>query len=178
MQHFIQVPRLSHSIALFLSLENEVGRLFKLMQIMGEGGGGWLTTKGVSNQVGPFLNFPPPIFFFLQIAFTVEINLTAKKLFKIAIRKTSRTAGLAVCKSRISNFILPAEKYEKKRLNKQGYMTEAAVFQCFPAVWGYLGYVELMSLLNSLFYVVSGLLPCWSLWSSLSLVWSKCMGEL
>ena len=39
MQRFIQVPRLSHSIALFLSLENEVGRLFKLMQIMG--GGGW-----------------------------------------------------------------------------------------------------------------------------------------
>ena len=39
MQHFIQVPRLSHSIALFLSLENEVGRLFKLMR-MGELGGG------------------------------------------------------------------------------------------------------------------------------------------
>ena len=39
MQRFIQVPRLSHSIALFLSLENEVERLFKLMQIMGEGGG-------------------------------------------------------------------------------------------------------------------------------------------
>ena len=66
MQRFIQVPRLSHSIALFLSLENEVGRLFKLMQIMGEGmgggGAGWLTRKGVSNQVGPFLDFPPPIF--------------------------------------------------------------------------------------------------------------------
>ena len=27
-------------------------------------------------------------------------------------------------------------------------MTEAAFFQCFFAVWGYLGYVELMSLLN------------------------------
>ena len=39
MQRFIQVPRLSHSIALFLSLENEVGRLFKLMR-MGELGGG------------------------------------------------------------------------------------------------------------------------------------------
>ena len=39
MQRVIQVPRLSHSIALFLSLENEVGRLFKLMQIIG--GGGW-----------------------------------------------------------------------------------------------------------------------------------------
>ena len=128
MQHFIQVPRLSHSIALFLSLENEVGRLFKLMR-MGEVRW-WLTSKGVSNQVGPFLNFPPP-FFFLQIGLTVEINLTAKKLFKIAIRTTSRTAGLAVCKSRIYNFILPAKKYEKKRPNKQGCMTEAAVFQCF-----------------------------------------------
>ena len=147
MRHFIQVPRLSHSIALFLSLENEVGRLFKLMQIMGVGGGGWLTSKGVSNQVGPFLNFPPP-FFFRQTGLTVEINLTAKKLFKIAVRTTSRTAALAVWKSRFYNFILPAKKYEKKRPNKQGCMTEAAVFQCFSAVWGYWGYVELMSLLN------------------------------
>ena len=64
MQHFIQVPRLSHSIALFLSLENEVGGLFKLMRMGGGvGGGGWLSSKGVSNQVGPFLNFPPPFFF-------------------------------------------------------------------------------------------------------------------
>ena len=94
--------------------------------------------------MGTFLNFPPPIFF-LQIGLTVEINLTAKKLFKIAIRTTSRTARLAVCKSRISNFILSAKKYEKKRPNKQGFMTEAAVFQYFHAV---LGYVELMSLLN------------------------------
>ena len=39
MQHFVHAPRLSHSIALFLSLENEVGCLFKLMR-MGEGGGG------------------------------------------------------------------------------------------------------------------------------------------
>ena len=62
MQHFIQVPRLSPSIALFLSLENDVGRLFKLMR-MGGGGGGWLSSKGVSNQLGPFLNFPPPFFF-------------------------------------------------------------------------------------------------------------------
>ena len=61
MPRFIQVPRLSHSIALFLSLENEVGRLFKLMR-MGRWGW-WLTSKGVSNQVGPFLNFPPPFFF-------------------------------------------------------------------------------------------------------------------
>ena len=59
MQRFIQVPRLCHSIALFLSLKNEVGRLLKLMR-MGEG---WLTSKDVSNQVGPFLNFPPPFFF-------------------------------------------------------------------------------------------------------------------
>ena len=71
-----------------------------------------------------------------------HINLTVKKLFKIAISTTSRMAGLAVCKSRIYNFILPAKKYEKKRPNKQGWMTEAAVFQYFPAVWGYLGYVE------------------------------------
>ena len=110
---------------------------------MGGGGGGLLISKGVSNQVGPFLNFPPLIFF-LQIGLTVEINLTAKKVFKIAVRTTSRTAGLAVCKSRISNFILSAKKYEKKRPNKQVCMTEAAVFQCFPAVLGYLGYVELM----------------------------------
>ena len=87
MQHFIQVARLSHSIALFLSLENEVGRLFKLMRMGELGGGWWLTSKGVSNQVGPFLNFPPP-FFFLRIGLTVEINLTAKKLLKIAIRTT------------------------------------------------------------------------------------------
>ena len=91
MQHFIQVPRLSHSIALFLSLQNEVVRLFKLMR-MGVGGG-WLTSKGVSNQVGPFLNFPSPIFF-LQIELTVEINLTAKKLFK------NGWHGRTVCKSR------------------------------------------------------------------------------
>ena len=86
MQRFIQVPRLCHSIALFLSLKNEVGRLLKLMR-MGEG---WLTSKDVSNQVGPFLNFPPP-FFFLRIGLTgltVEINLTAKKRLKIAIRTT------------------------------------------------------------------------------------------
>ena len=29
----------------------------------GGGGGGGLTSKGVSNQVGAFLNFPPPFFF-------------------------------------------------------------------------------------------------------------------
>ena len=45
MQHFIQVPRLSHSIALFLSLENEVGCLFKLMRMGGGGGGGGLQAR-------------------------------------------------------------------------------------------------------------------------------------
>ena len=103
--------------------------------------------QGCLKSSGTLPKFPPP-FFFLQIGLTVEINLTAKKLFKIAIRTTSRTARLAVCKSRISNFILSAKKYEKKRPNKQGCMTEAAVFQCFPAVLGYLCYVELMSLLS------------------------------
>ena len=116
MQHFVHVPRLSHSIALFLSLENEVGCLFKLMRMGGGEGGGVAYKQGC--LMGPFLKFPPPIFF-LQIGLTVEINLTAKKLFKIAIRTTSRTAGLAVCKSRISNFILSAKKYEKKgQINK------------------------------------------------------------
>ena len=65
MQHFIQVPGLSHAIALIA-----LGRLFKLMRL-GRGGGGWLTSKGVSNQVGPLLNFPPP-FCFLRIGLTVE----------------------------------------------------------------------------------------------------------
>ena len=77
-----------------------------------------------------------------------HINLMVKKLFKTAISTTSRTAGLAVCESRIYNSILSAKKYEKKRPYKQGCMTEAALFQYFPAEWGYLGYVELMSLLN------------------------------
>ena len=71
-----------------------------------------------------------------------HINLTVKKVFMIAISTTSRTAGLAVCKSRIYNFILSDKKYEKKRPNKQGWITEAAVFQYFPSVLGYLGYVE------------------------------------
>ena len=47
MQHFIQ---------------GWVGRLFKLMRMGVGGGGGGLLSKGVSNQVAPFLNFPPPIF--------------------------------------------------------------------------------------------------------------------
>ena len=38
----------------------------KLMKMEGGGGGEgrgcWLASKGVSSQVGPFLNFPPPIF--------------------------------------------------------------------------------------------------------------------
>ena len=49
-----------------------------------------------------------------------HINLTVKKLLKIAISMKSRTAALAVCKNRIYNFILSAKKYEKKRPNKQG----------------------------------------------------------
>ena len=102
MQHFIQVPRLSHSIALFLSLEYEVGRLFQLMQIMGGGGGGggvWGVAykQGSLKSSGTLPRFSSAIFF-LQIGLTVEINLTAKKLFKIAVSTTSRTAGLAVWK--------------------------------------------------------------------------------
>ena len=111
------------------------------------GGGGVAYKQGSLKTSGTLPKFSSAIFF-LQIGLTVEINLTAKKLFKIAVRTTSRTAALAVCKSRIYNFILPAKKYEKKRPNKQGCMTEAAVFQCFPAVLGYLCYVELMCLLN------------------------------
>ena len=117
MQHFVHVPRLSQSIALFLSLENEVGCLFKLMR-MG-GGGGVAYKQGCLKSSGTLPKFSSANFF-RQIGLTVEINLTAKKLFKIAIRTTSRTARLAVCKSRISNFILSAKKYEKKRPNKQG----------------------------------------------------------
>ena len=75
MQRFIQVPRLSHSSALFLSPGNEVGRLFKLpaQKVNEDGGGGgteggcWLPSKGVSNQVGPFLNFPSTILFFCKL---------------------------------------------------------------------------------------------------------------
>ena len=47
MQRFIQVPRLSHSSALFLSPGNEVGRLFKLpAQKVNEDGGGGGGRKG------------------------------------------------------------------------------------------------------------------------------------
>ena len=65
--------QLRPSLALFLSPGNEVGRLFlnklpaqKVNGDWGWGGrgGGWLTSKGVSNAVGPFLNFPSTIFFF------------------------------------------------------------------------------------------------------------------
>ena len=63
MQRFIQVPRLSHSIALFLSLENEVGRLFKLMRIMGGGGGvaykqGCLKSSGTRPKFSSAIVFP------------------------------------------------------------------------------------------------------------------------
>ena len=89
--------------------------------------------QGCLKSIGTLPKFSSAIFFFcelgslraddnyarrLRIGLTVEINLTAKKLLKIAIRTTSRTAELAVCKSRIYNFILSAKKYEKKRPNK------------------------------------------------------------
>ena len=60
MQHFIQVARLSHSIALFLSLENEVGRLFKLMRIMG---GGVAYKQGCLKSSGTLPTFSSAIFF-------------------------------------------------------------------------------------------------------------------
>ena len=63
MQHFIQVPRLSHSIALFLSLEYEVGRLFQLMQIMGGGGGGVAYKQGCLKSSGTLPKFSSAIFF-------------------------------------------------------------------------------------------------------------------
>ena len=44
-----------------------------------------------------------------------HINLTVKKLFKIAISTTSRMAGLAVCKSRIYNFNLVSQKIRKEK---------------------------------------------------------------
>ena len=108
MQRFIQGPRLSRFIAPFLSLEDEVGRLFKLMRMGVGGGGGEVVAfkQGCLKSSGTLPLFFSPPFFFLRIGLTVEIILTAKKLFKIAIRETSRTAGLAVCKSRIYNFIL------------------------------------------------------------------------
>ena len=102
MQHFIQVPRLSHSIALFLSLENEVGRLFKLMWMGGEGGlggGGWLTSKGVSNQVEPFLNFPP----FLYIWRNREIRRAVLKILRKILCKTDEeNLRVIFCKIRTS----------------------------------------------------------------------------
>ena len=59
--------QLPPSLALFLSPGNETGRLFRLpakkVNEDGGGKGGWLTSKGVSNEVGPFLNFPSTIFF-------------------------------------------------------------------------------------------------------------------
>ena len=65
MQHFIQVPRLSHSIALFLSLENEVGRLFKLMRMgeLGGGGGGVAYKQGCLKSSGTLPKFSSAIFF-------------------------------------------------------------------------------------------------------------------
>ena len=65
---------------------------------VGAGGGGGAYKQGCLKSSGTLPKFSFHHFIFLQIGLTVEINLTAKKLFKIAIRKTSRTAGLAVCK--------------------------------------------------------------------------------
>ena len=65
MQHFIQVARLSHSIALFLSLEYKDGRLFQLMQIMGGGGGGVGVAyhQGCLKSSGILSKFSSAIFF-------------------------------------------------------------------------------------------------------------------
>ena len=65
MQRFIQVPRLPHSIALFLSLENAVGRLLKLMQTMGGGvgGGGVAFKQGCLKSSGTLPKFSSAIFF-------------------------------------------------------------------------------------------------------------------
>ena len=86
---------------------------------MGGGGGTeagcWLPSNGCLKSSWTLPKFSFHNFIFLQIGLTVEINLTVKKLFKIAIRKTSRTAGLAVCKSRIYNFILSAQKIRKEK---------------------------------------------------------------
>ena len=68
MQHLIQVPRLSHSIALFLSLENEVGRLFKLMRMGGGvGGGGVAFKQGCLKSSGTLPKFSSAIFFFCKL---------------------------------------------------------------------------------------------------------------
>ena len=65
MPRFIQVPRLSHSIALFLSLENEVGRLFKLMRMGGGvgGGRGVAFKQGFLKSSGTLPKFSSAIFF-------------------------------------------------------------------------------------------------------------------
>ena len=62
MQHFVHAPRLSHSIALFLSLENEVGCLFKLMR-MGEGGGEVSYKQGCLKSRGTLPTFSSANFF-------------------------------------------------------------------------------------------------------------------
>ena len=66
MKRVIQVPTLSHSIALFLSLENEVGRLFKLMRMgeLGGWGGGVVAYKqGCLKSSGTLPKFSSAIFF-------------------------------------------------------------------------------------------------------------------
>ena len=64
MQRFIQVSRLSHSIALFLSLENEVGRLFKLMRM---GVGGLDYKQGCLKSSGTLPKFSSANFFFYKL---------------------------------------------------------------------------------------------------------------
>ena len=76
MQHFIQVPRLSLSCS-FPFFWERGWALIKLPAQKcrwGEGGGGerWLTSKGVSNQVEPFLNFPSTIFFFCKLGWRLR----------------------------------------------------------------------------------------------------------
>ena len=69
MQHFIQVPTLSHSIALFLSLEREVGRLFKLMRMGEVGGGGMVVAykQGCLKSSGTLAKFSFANFFFYKL---------------------------------------------------------------------------------------------------------------
>ena len=70
MQRFIQGPRLSRFIAPFLSLEDEVGRLFKLMR-MGGGGGGRGRGGGFQARVSQ-IKWDPSFIFFSAIFFSAN----------------------------------------------------------------------------------------------------------
>ena len=80
MQHFIEVPRLSHSIALFLSPGTEVGRLFKLPAQKrrwgvgwGGGGGGEVAYKqGCLKSSGTFPKFSSANFFFYKLGWRLK----------------------------------------------------------------------------------------------------------